>query len=42
MTIQQVLDKVNTESNEQFTALLYVVVTKLDLDGCNKITIAKW
>ena len=49
MTVQQVLDRALAGSpdtsgsdDSQFTALLYCLLTKYDLDGCSQLTITKW
>jgi hypothetical protein len=49
MTVQQVLDRASAGSADnsggddlQFTALLYCLLTKYDLDGCSQLTITKW
>lgn len=51
MSIRQVVEKMETLSNpaaeisvtdRHFTALLYVLVTQLDLDGLSKIVTVKW
>ncbi|XP_062562643.1 protein hold'em isoform X2 [Armigeres subalbatus] len=44
MTVQQILDRAEGDlkgDEDQFTALCYAVVSKLDLDGCSKITSRK-
>ncbi|PNF30116.1 hypothetical protein B7P43_G03141 [Cryptotermes secundus] len=48
MTVQQVLDRASAGSadnsggdDSQFTALLYCLLTKYDLDGCSQLTITK-
>ena len=45
MTIRQIYDTAESDSNndnDQFTALLYAVVTHLDLDGYSRILSKKW
>lgn len=50
MNVQQVLDKIenivkspNTNlEDQQFTALLYAVVTQLDLDGLSRLVSTRW
>lgn len=43
MTSAQVIDKAFCKNNvNRFTALVYVIITRLDLDGSQTIIIYKW
>lgn len=45
MTVRQLLDRIDGKlfsDAEQFTAVVYGLITQFDLDGCSKISAIRW
>lgn len=45
MTVRQLLDRIDGKlfsDTDQFTAVVYGIITQFDLDGCTKITAIRW
>lgn len=43
MTIQQIIDRIEDDSNETvFYSLTYALITQMDIDGCTKIFSRRW